>query len=61
MDDLTFTEKFPELNENQRKWVLSDLQRIVHKYADNESEAIILSLAMKHYIEGTSPVLVEPR
>lgn len=61
MDDLTFTEKFPELNENQRKWILSDLQRIVHKYADNEGEAIILSIAMKHYIEGTMAEVVSTR
>lgn len=61
MDDLTFTEKFPELNENQKKWLLSDIQRIIAKYADNEVETVILNTAIKNYIQGDKPILVEPR
>ena len=61
MDDLLFKEKFPELNENQRKWLLSDIQRVIAKYADNEMEVVILNTAIKNYIQGDKPILVEPR
>lgn len=61
MDELLFKEKFPELNENQKKWLLSDIQRIIAKYADNEVETVILNTAIKNYIQGDKPILVEPR
>ena len=52
MDNLTFREKFPELNDIQRKWILRDLEKMVYKYIGDKKTAYNLSTAVKNYIEG---------